>query len=107
MINEKTIYKICGQNEWNNAQKNGIYLGSQDDLRDGFIHFSSKVQVEGTLAKHFKDKKDLLLLEIEVDKLPTDELKWEVSRNGEKFPHLYGDLNLEAVIKVTDIPNNR
>ena len=107
MINEKVIYKICSQDEWNKAKKSGIYQGSKDDQRDSFIHFSTKGQVDGTLTKHFKDKNDLLLLEISVDKLPSDILKWEVSRNGEKFPHLYDDLNLEAVIKETEIPNNR
>lgn len=107
MKEDSIIYKICGQNEWTEAKRRGVYQGSPDDLRDGFIHFSSKGQVEGTLKKHFKGKVGLLLLEIAVDKLQQGKLRWEVSRNDDNFPHLYDDLNLEAVIKEQEIPDNR
>ncbi|MDG1859923.1 MAG: DUF952 domain-containing protein [Emcibacteraceae bacterium] len=103
MTDENVIYKICSHDEWDNAKKCGIYQGSKDDQRDGFIHFSTKEQVDGTLKKHFKGKNNLLLLEIAVDRLPANNLKWEVSRNGESFPHLYDDVNLEAVIKENSI----
>ncbi|MDA9554310.1 DUF952 domain-containing protein, partial [Emcibacteraceae bacterium] len=74
---------------------------------DGFIHFSSKDQVEETLKKHFASQKGLLLLDVDMTLLKEGALKWEISRNGEKFPHLYDELNLDAVIKVTEIPDNR
>lgn len=101
------IYKICPSKEWESALRLGAYKGSKDDLRDGFIHFSSKDQVEGTLAKHFSTQKGLLLLDVDVALLAAGALKWEVSRNGEKFPHLYNDLNLDAVINVHEIPDKR
>ena len=56
MTDENVIYKICSHDEWDNAKKCGIYQGSKDDQRDGFIHFSTKEQVDGTLKKHFKGK---------------------------------------------------
>ena len=101
------IYKICSQKEWQNAKKIGVYKGSKDDLRDGFIHFSSEKQVEGTLNKHFVGQKNLILLDVDVSLLPEAALKWEISRNGEKFPHLYSELNLDAVINVQEIPDDR
>lgn len=104
---EKIIYKICSSDEWNEANRLGRYKGSRDDLRDGFIHFSSKDQVAGTLKKHFALQKGLLLLDVDITFLKEAALKWEISRNGEKFPHLYDELNLDAVIKVTEIPDNR
>ena len=57
--------------------------------------------------KHFKNKNNLLLLKIAIDRLDQEALRWEVSRNNEKFPHLYGDLNLNAVISVEELPDNR
>lgn len=104
---EKIIYKICTSDEWKEAKRFGSYKGSNDDLRDGFIHFSSKNQVEGTLKKHFASQRGLLLLEVDVALLKEDALKWEISRNGEDFPHLYDELNLDAVIKVAEIPDIR
>lgn len=104
---DNIIYKICGSDEWVKAKSNGVYSGSADDKRDGFIHFSSKEQVEGTLGKHFKDKMGLLLLSIDVSLLPVEKLKWETSRNNQKFPHLYDDLNLDAVINIENIPDDR
>ena len=101
------IYKIISSDDWEQAKRLGLYSGSKDDLRDGFIHFSSKDQVEGTLKKHFNGQKGLLLLSINVTLLLGNSLKWEVSRNGAEFPHLYDDLNLNAVIKVEEIPDIR
>lgn len=107
MFNVDVIYKICDQKEWNLATEKGVYKGSSDDLRDGFIHFSTFDQVTATLEKHFKNKNNLLLLKIAIDRLDQEALQWEVSRNNEKFPHLYGDLNLNAVISVEELPDNR
>ena len=107
MFEINVIYKICPKSEWNNAKVQGAYKGSKDDLRDGFIHFSSFDQVLGTLDKHFVGQNNLLLLKVGTELLDPDQLKWEKSRNDEEFPHLYGDLTLEAVIDVVEISNDR
>ncbi len=72
-------------------------MGSRDDVRDGFIHFSTREQVTGTLAKHFAGQGDLLLLAIDVSLLNPQDLKYEGSAGGKKYPHLYGSLCLSAV----------
>ena len=86
------IYKICPAPAWREAERQGIYRGSADDVRDGFIHFSTAAQVPGTLAKHFAGQPDLFLIAIEADDLG-DALRWERSRGGALFPHLYADLD--------------
>ena len=88
------IYKILRQHEWNAALAGGAFAGSADDLRDGFIHFSSARQVPGTAEKHFADERDLVLLAVDSATLGAV-LRWETSRGGEKFPHLYGRLALK------------
>jgi uncharacterized protein (DUF952 family) len=100
------IYKIVGDDDWRLAQERGRYDGSRDDLRDGFIHFSSAEQVAGTAAKHFRARADLLLVAVRADAVNAD-LKWEPSRNGELFPHLYAPLNLDAVAWTTPLPVGR
>lgn len=78
----------------------GFFRGSADDLRDGFIHFSTINQLEDTANRHFKGQKDLVLVSIATACLG-DQLKFEVSRGGDLFPHLYGHLPLTAVLRVT------
>jgi uncharacterized protein (DUF952 family) len=96
------IYKICSASAWREAERQGIYRGSADDLRDGYIHFSTASQVEGTARKHFAGQKALFLVEVEADVLG-DILRWERSRNDELFPHLYGELDPRAVTSVHQI----
>lgn len=105
MSDQTLIYKICPVSDWNDACKKGVYTGSSDDIRDGFIHFSTWKQVKGTYEKYFADKSDLLIVSVDTNKLAIEALKWEISRNGEKFPHLYGDLTLDAVVKVEELPD--
>lgn len=93
------IYKICPASSWREAERQGVYRGSADDLRDGFIHFSTATQVPETTRKHFFGQKALFLVEVEADMLG-DALRWERSRNDELFPHLYGELDFGAVIAV-------
>lgn len=88
------IYKICPPQEWRTAEK--IYLGSFDDQRDGFIHFSSAAQLIGTLNKHYAGQNELILLEFEAHSFGAA-LKWEVSGSGQTFPHLYGALDKDDV----------
>jgi uncharacterized protein (DUF952 family) len=97
------IYKICPASAWRAAEHNGVYQGSPDDARDGFIHFSTASQVEGTARKFFSGQSGLLLVEVDADALG-DVLRWEPSRNDELFPHLYGQLDLGAVRGVHDLP---
>jgi uncharacterized protein (DUF952 family) len=98
-----TIYKICPAAAWRDALRAGAYRGSADDRRDGFIHFSAASQVAGTLAKHFAGQSGLLLIAVDEDALGPA-LKWEPSRGGELFPHLYGDLDPGAATAVHDLP---
>ncbi|MBI3701723.1 MAG: DUF952 domain-containing protein [Afipia sp.] len=94
-----TIYKICPAPAWREAERQGRYRGSADDMRDGFIHFSAPSQVAGTLAKHFAGQTGLFLIAVDAVALG-DALVWETSRGGELFPHLYGELDLGAVADV-------
>ena len=96
-------YKICPASLWREAERGGVFRGSDVDRRDGFIHFSTAVQVAGTAAKHFAGIEDLLLLYVDTAKLG-NKLKWEPSRGGALFPHLYGDLPLTAIIRVEPLP---
>ena len=97
-----TIYKISPASLWREAERQGVFRGSADDLRDGFIHFSTAAQVAGTAAKHFAGQTGLFLIAINADDLG-DALKWEPSRGGELFPHLYGELDLGAVTEILDL----
>jgi len=90
------IYKIVRKAEWQEAERMGVFTGSPDDKRDGFIHLSSAAQVRATCEIHFAGERDLLLVAIDADGLGPW-LKWELSRKGQKFPHLYTSLNLSDV----------
>jgi uncharacterized protein (DUF952 family) len=92
----RKIYKICPASAWREAERQGVYRGSADDVRDGFIHFSTAAQVAETARKHFFGQTGLFLIEVDADALG-DALRWEPSRNDELFPHLYGELDLGAV----------
>ena len=98
----RTIYKITPASAWREAERQGVYRGSADDLRDGFIHFSSLTQLAETARKHFLGQAGLLLIEVDADALGKA-LRWEASRNGDLFPHLYGRLDLGAVVSVREL----
>lgn len=93
---EKFIYKLFRRDEWEEAKKTGIFLGSPHDRRDGYIHFSAAHQVCTTFDKYFANVDRPILAAIASADAGED-LKWEVSRGGEKFPHLYGALDLKLV----------
>jgi uncharacterized protein (DUF952 family) len=93
------IYKICAFTHWQAAKHDGVLRGTADDLRDGYIHFSTADQVAETLAKHFAGQADLVLVGVEAEALGPA-LRWEPSRGGALFPHLYGELPLAAVKSV-------
>jgi uncharacterized protein (DUF952 family) len=96
------IYKICPASAWREAERQGVYRGSADDARDGFIHFSTASQVAETAKKHFFGQTGLFLIAVDADKLG-QALRWERSRNNELFPHLYGELDLGAVTGVLNL----
>ncbi len=97
-----TIYHICRRDEWQNAQDSGSYAGSSQDQADGFIHFSGRDQVEASAAKHRAGQGGLVLLAVDPAALG-EALRWEASRGGVAFPHLYGALPRSAVIAVHDL----
>jgi uncharacterized protein (DUF952 family) len=86
------IYKILSAAEWNDAERVGVFAGAGIDVSDGYIHFSTAEQAEETAAKHFAGKSDLVLVAVDMDTLG-EKLKWEISRGGALFPHLYGPLS--------------
>ena len=90
------VYKILTGAEWSRLEKTGQFAGSSADLRDGFVHLSTLEQLPGTLAKHFSGRSGLVLVEIASAGLG-DALRWEVSRGGAFFPHLYRALEWDDV----------
>lgn len=100
------IYKIERAATWQSALAAGQYAGSADDDRDGFIHFSSADQLAATAAKHFAGRDDLVLAAVFTAPLGAA-LRWEASRGGALFPHLYGPLNISAVAWTQPLPLGR
>ena len=98
-----TIYKIVPATLWRAAEREDSFRGAPVDLKDGFIHFSTAAQVAETAAKHFAGARDLLLVSVDSATLGTD-LRWEPSRGGALFPHLYVALNLKLVTRVDPLP---
>ncbi len=94
------VWKIVEDTVWRSIQQEGSWTGAPVDHADGFIHLSTHDQAAGTLAKHFTSRSGLVLLGISVDHLPAAQLRWEVSRGGDLFPHLYGELLASQVTRV-------
>jgi uncharacterized protein (DUF952 family) len=99
---DQVIYKICSHREWDEAEKANIYKGSADDLRDGFIHFSTKAQVQETARRYFMHQYDLILCAVAAERL-REYLRYEPSHRGILYPHLYAPLPLNAVLWVKPI----
>jgi uncharacterized protein (DUF952 family) len=97
------IFKISGKDEWDAAEVAGIYHGSEDDKRDGIMHFSTASQLPDTLARHFAGRADLLLIAVDADRLDGT-LRWEPSRDGDLFPHLYGPLPVTDALWTKPLP---
>jgi len=96
------VYKLFRQSEWQEAARNGLFTGSPDDRRDGFIHLSAASQVRGTFEKYFAGEREPVLAGFDADSFGVA-LKWEISRNGERFPHLYGVLDVSRALSVSRI----
>lgn len=97
------IYKIFRAPEWAMFETNGETLGAPIDIADGYVHFSTAPQAGETAAKHFANEPDLMLLALNGDTLGPD-LKWEPSRGGALFPHLYRPLHLTDILWATPLP---
>jgi uncharacterized protein (DUF952 family) len=97
------IYKIFRSTEWAALEREGHTSGAPVDLADGFIHFSTAKQAPETARKHFAGMEDLILAAVEADDLG-DALRWERSRGGAYFPHLYRALAREEVIWTAPLP---
>ena len=97
------VFKILTRAEWRAARRTGRFAGSAVDLRDGYIHLSTADQAQETARRHFQGTKGLVTLEIESDDLGAA-LRWEPSRGGELFPHIYGDLDVRLVRAMRDAP---
>ena len=98
-----TLYKISGRDEWTAAVAAGVYRGAPVDLADGFIHFSTATQVAETAAKHFAGRDDLLLIGLDTAHFG-DRLRWEPSRGGALFPHLYDTFDPAGALFVRALP---
>ena len=99
----ETIYKICPEALWREAERQGVFAGAPVDIADGFIHFSTARQVAETARRHFAGQDGLLLIAVDTVRLG-DALKFEVSRGGDLFPHLYAPLDVGAARWVRPLP---
>jgi uncharacterized protein (DUF952 family) len=97
------IYKICPLSAWREAESRGSFPGAGIDRRDGYIHFSTAVQLRETAARHFAGEAGLVLVAVDESALGSA-LKWEPARDGSLFPHLYGELRLGAVRWTKPLP---
>jgi len=102
-MTEREIFHMCREGEWLAAKAAGTYRGSSQDAADGFIHFSTRTQVVESAAKHRAGQTGIVLLTVDASALG-DALKWEPSRKGQLFPHLYGPLPIDAVVRVDPLP---
>ncbi|UWR24098.1 DUF952 domain-containing protein [Sulfitobacter sp. S190] len=97
------IYKIFRADEWHSLRSTGETAGAPIDLADGYIHFSTATQAAETAAKHFAGAQDLFLIAVDTAPLG-DDLRWEVSRGGADFPHLYRKMTLDDVVWAQPLP---
>lgn len=97
------IYKILSRDLWQQSLIQGSFAGAPVDLADGYIHFSTREQVAETARRHFASQNDLVLLSVDPVDLG-DALKWEPSRGGDLFPHLYAALPVAAVARIDALP---
>jgi uncharacterized protein (DUF952 family) len=97
------IYKLLSSESWRQSLTQGHFRGSPVDFKDGFIHFSTSSQVRETAAKHFRGQDNLLIVAVDAKSLG-DALKWEPSRGGALFPHLYAPLATSLAVWVKPLP---
>jgi len=96
------VFKILTRADWEAASTAGVFTGAAVDLKDGFIHLSAEEQWRKTLRLHFADQRDLVLVEFDAEALGPA-LKWEPSRGGALFPHLYGPLPTALAVSIQPV----
>ena len=96
-MKDSAAFKVLTAAEKDALERDGAFAGSVDDQRDGFIHLSTAAQLTGTVDKHFAGVADLWVAEVDLEALG-DAIRWEPSRGGAEYPHIYGDLPLDAVV---------
>lgn len=101
-MKDRYIFKVLTRDQWARFQADKVFTGSPVDLADGYIHMSCEAQLKETMDKWYADQESVFILEIDSG-MVTGDLKYEVSRGGAEFPHLFADLPLSAVGKVWDI----
>ena len=97
-----TAFKILTADQWAQFEADGVFHGSSVDLADGYIHLSAIDQLQGTLDKHFAGQADLVIAEVDLVALG-EAIRWEVSRGGALFPHVYGALPLAAMVGFEEV----
>lgn len=102
----KIAYKILTQAEWGEFIQDMTFEGSEVDFEDGFIHLSTEDQVQETLHKHFEGGGTIIIVKLSLERAGL-KVKWEESRNGEKFPHAYADLTMEDVLSYRTVLPDR
>ena len=102
-MSKRLIYHICRRQDWQSAQESGIYHGGVVDRADGFLHFSTAQQVAESAGRHLSQVADLVLIIVDANDFGPA-LKWEPSREGKLFPHLYSYLLTQKVLSVCDLP---
>jgi len=98
-------YKILTADQWAGWQQSGVFTGAPIDVQDGYIHLSAADQVAETVAKHFAGQRALVLAEVDLAALG-DLVRWEPSRGGQLFPHVYGVIPLVAITEAREIPED-
>jgi uncharacterized protein (DUF952 family) len=101
-MEDVTLYKVLRSADWDDACATGVFSGCGIDLTDGFIHLSARSQVAETVQRHFAGQDNLLLLSV-TSKPLGESLRWEVSRDGALFPHVYGEIPIGAVLSVDEL----
>lgn len=99
---DRIVYKVMSAAELKQMQRDGVFRGSPADIADGYIHLSRGCQLAATLDKHFSGVDGLVLAAVDLSRLG-DTVRWESSRGGELFPHIYGVLPIEAVVSATTL----
>ncbi len=97
------VYKILTRRAWEEAEVSGAYIGSPLDLKDGFIHLSTAAQAEETARLHFRGQADLIIVGFVADAFG-ETLRWEASRGGQLFPHLFKALPVKAAVSIDALP---
>ena len=100
---QQMVYHMCPGEVWEEARRTGLYHGTEDDRRDGFLHFSTAAQVAESARRHRAGQTGLVLIAVESARLG-ERLRWEPSRGGQLFPHLYGALDPAEIASVRPLP---